>query len=182
MIKQFQEIKILEKSVLQRVFFKPPLKGRQDMKNDACFIYSLEGAATIVTENEQKQLQANQGVLMQCGRYINVWHLNEKAQLNEVVLMHFYPEVLSYVYEDNIPSFLTQDNTKSTSRLQIIKYEKALENYVQGLRFYFDNPDLMDENLTKIKLKELIHLLYSCENYPVKILLKDLFEKQKSTF
>lgn len=182
MIQQFQDIQIVDKSVLQRVFFISPISGKHDMSNDACLLYSLEGSATVLGSNQIAQISTGEGALMKCGRYLDRWNKRNDDKLNEVVIIHFYPEVFSYVYDGKMPSFILSNDDHSDLSMSILKYNEALNNYITSLRYYFDNPDVLDDDLIKMKFKELVHLLFKGGNEEVRNLMRSLFTKEVIEF
>ncbi|MEM9547836.1 MAG: AraC family transcriptional regulator, partial [Bacteroidota bacterium] len=182
MIDQYQQLTLLNKSVLQRVVFKPPFKAKEEMIGESCFIYSIRGNSTVYGDTERQYLHSREGVLMKCGRFINQWHANDDGGLNEAVVMHLYPDVLKLIYDGSTPDFLIKQNDLPAKAIQVLKYNEALENYILGLRFYFDNPQLADDNLLKLKLKELVLLLYKSGNQMFRDLLGSLFDERKSSF
>jgi len=47
MILKHQHFEILQKTVLERLIFEPPLKADGTMHNEACFLYAVNGNSMI---------------------------------------------------------------------------------------------------------------------------------------
>jgi AraC-like DNA-binding protein len=167
---------------LQRVTFTPPLIAKTHMEAESCFIYPLHGESTVYSNLQKSDIKPHEGALMKCGRYLNRWYPNADDTENEVIVMHLFPDVLKCIYNDAIPDFLIKKKSQSVGNIQVVRYNEALKNFMFSLRFYFDNPNLMDDDLTKLKLKELILLLYNAGNENIRLLLQDLFEEEKVSF
>ena len=102
----------------------------------------------------------------------------------EAIAVHFYPEVLKKIYESGMPEFLkkSQSDLPKVS-IASIKGDALIKKYMDSLIFYFENPELVNEELLILKLKELILLLSKTENAPkVYEILTNLFSPQSFEF
>ena len=95
----------------------------------------------------------------------------------EAVAVHFHPDVLKKIYENDLPKFLQQTKKVSTNtNLVKINTSPLFEKYIDGVLFYFENPDLVTEELLVLKLKELILLLNQTKDAPkMQQILSELF-------
>ena len=152
------------------------------MENEACFIFPLNGHSTLLGRDSKVEISSEEGVLVKCGRYINIWHNKKDDSPNDVVVIHLHPEVIKKVYQDQLPEFLKAKPSDSTICLHVIKYQEALANFIKGLIFYFDNPLLTDEEFVKLKLKEFMLLLHNTGNKDLQNLLAHLFDDRKIAF
>jgi AraC-like DNA-binding protein len=182
MILKHQHFDLLNKTILERAVFKPPLKAKEMMHDEACFLYAVQGTSTIYGGTEQHRLQSDEGVLMKCGSYINAWHRTASDQPFEAVVIHFYPEIIKFIYQNEVPPFVTQRACPSTALIQKIASEEAIQNYIHSLLFYFDNPSLANDELVTLKVKELILLLYNTNHHGIRDLLHDLFNPSQLEF
>ena len=120
MVLKHQQFELLGKVVLERVIFSPPLKAPSRMEDEACFLYSVKGASMLFGGDEKEELDSGEGILMKCGSYLNSWKKSELEPPYEALAVHFYPEILNSVFDQNIPPFLTQDNQIQTRTFQKI--------------------------------------------------------------
>lgn len=170
-----QHFDLLEKIILERVVFHPPFKADASMHNEACFLYTRSGTSTLYGANHTVPMEANQGVVMRCGNYLNNWAINEEGP-SEAVAVHFYPEVLKYIYRDKLPEFLKEKDTKSEVTIHKVAVDHMITQFVDNLVFYFENPSLINDELIVLKVKELILLLVKTdESNQIKELLRGLF-------
>lgn len=154
-----QNFRFQEWSVLERHRFSGHLRLPKIMPDEGCFIFSINGAATIYSHDETYRVGGNEGILMKCGHYLNEWHPLPNRQSSEILLVRLYPELLRRVYENDPPGFLTRSADTRPVRLQRIAVDNLIRTYVHGLQFYFDHPSLVNDELITLKLKELLLLL-----------------------
>ena len=182
MILNYQKIELLDKVVFERVKFNPPLKATEIMENEACLIYSLNGSSKMFGGVETETLAKQDSVLMKCGNFINHWHVKEETIPNEAVAIHFYPEVLSLIFENQIPDYLSKPSIGSDKIFHKIEKNEILKSYIDSLLVYFDNPSLFTTDTIKLKLKELISLLYNMNSNGIRELLSNLFNPSHLEF
>jgi len=177
-----QHFDLLGKKVLERVIFTPPLKAFGHLENEACFLYAVNGESTLYGGNEKYKLSTNQSVLIKCGSYLYSWHENVSETPNESIVIHLYPDVLKLVYNDNVPNFLKNKKRLNPKHFQKVDSEEVIKNYFNTLLFYFENPELVNEDLTTLKIKELIILLYNFDSHGIRDILHDLFNPHQIDF
>lgn len=176
------KIELLGKTVFERIVFTPPLKATEWMENEACLIYSREGSAKMHSHNKSERFAQDESVFMKCGNYINHWQIREEDSRNEAVAIHFYPDVISLIFETNIPKYLLEPVNAGAESFVKIDKSSVLKSYVEGLMVYFDNPVLFNEDSIKLKLRELISLLYGLNSNGIREILSDLFNPDKREF
>ena len=183
MILQHDHFNLMGKIILQRAVLQPPIKANASMHDEACFFHIIRGKSRFYTPEAHVDLKTSDSLLMKCGSYLNHWLENENGEPNEAIFIHFYPDVLKYVYEDKMPDFLTSKNNPSKKPISIVKVDEMISNYVESLLFYFDNPSMVTEELIKLKVKEIILLLINSKNSEkIKSILQDLFDPLKYKF
>lgn len=164
MINEHQQFELFEKKIFERVVLTPPFKLPTQMPNEACFYYAVNGNSHFRTPTKQITIQAEEAVVLKCGNYLTEWFSNNESETCEIVAVHFYPEVLKKVYDKELPNFLAEVDRISPIPLQKTKSDDLLKNYVSSLQFYFENEELVSDELLKLKLKELILLLAKTDN------------------
>ena len=182
MILEHQHFDISGKAILERVVFTPPLKAKTVMENEACMIYSVNGVSSLYSAEDTNGLQNQESVLMKCGSFINHWRVNEDDQPYEAIVIHLYPQILREIYKNQLPLFLQNRAPVDPVLFQKISPNEVMKNYIDGLLFYFKNTDLCTQDLVKLKVKELILLLYNMNSSGVREILADLFNPQELVF
>lgn len=185
MIQHHQSFNLFDKLLLEKVILVPPMTAPGIMPNEACFLYAVRGQSTIYSETERMPLHTEEGVVMKCGNYLNEW-LSVSSQPDETceaIAIHFYPEVLQKIYEKELPDFISFAAQTKPAKLQKVKADQLLKNYIDNLQFYFENPALVSEELLKLKVKELILLLAKTDNFQsIKELISSMFTPNEYSF
>ncbi|MEL6560719.1 MAG: AraC family transcriptional regulator [Bacteroidota bacterium] len=183
MILKYEDYKLNDKSVFERVVFKPPFKPSITYENEACFIYSRNGNGFSYGGLEKGKVVSKESILMKCGSFINHWQSADDHESCEIIAIHFTPDIIRSVYQNEVPHFLITGEQKHSHKIfQILPHSSIIDEYIKGMNFYFDNPPLMTEDLLILKIKELLLLLYNT-NYPeIRDLLKSLFTPVELNF
>lgn len=175
--------KLLGHVVLERVKFIPPLSAASPMQNEACFLHVLNGKSKLNTPVQKLQLSPSDSLVMKCGHYVNKWMVNENDQPNDVVLVHFNPDVLAYVFDNRLPSEI--HNGQGTGKVSgaVVPISDIITHYVDSLIYYLEHPNLINDELIKIKVKELILLLIKTdEGIGLREVLNQLFNPSAFQF
>lgn len=181
MIKSKHQIRVKDRAVISHFSFIPPLKISADLENQACFIFPINLEGVIYRTDGKKEVGKEEGVLMKCGTYINKWQAIDPTQNSEIVIIRLFPDILSTIFDNDVKSFLKRSPlVSSDTSSAIIELDELLKRYLESLLFYFDNPQLVSEELALLKIKELsLLLLKSEQSNPIKSLFLSLFEPTK---
>lgn len=174
---------LMGKVILQHVIFEPPMKGDYTMHDEACFFHIINGTSRLYIPNAQVDINSADSLIMKCGSYLNRWLPNADSRPSEAILVHFHPDVLRMIYEDNLPEMLKVRKNVKKVMVEKVKINEMIEGYVESLLFYFENPSVVTDELVKLKIKELLLLLINTENSEgVIALLGDLFNPSEYQF
>ena len=170
-----------KEAVISHFEFVPPLDVIGNMDNEACFIFPVNSVGNVYRQDGCKQVGESEGILMKCGPYINKWNATVKGKNSEVVIIRFLPEILNHLLDNGIRKELNNYNrSKNTVTSEVVTLDLMLEKYLESLFFYFDNPQLVNEEIVFLKLKELCLLLVKTpQSNAVKELFLALFESVK---
>ncbi|PCJ96903.1 MAG: AraC family transcriptional regulator [Flavobacteriaceae bacterium] len=181
MILDYKSIDLFGKMVFEKAIITPPFKKLIPMNNEACFLYVIEGESNSVAENGSIKIKAEDAVLMKCGQYLARVDTS-KSEKYHALAVHFYPEVLQKIYEDKLPKFLTEPEASSIGIVKFIS-DELIRKYIDSVLFYFENPNLVNEEILVLKVKEIILLLNQTQNAPViKQILSNLFNPTTYSF
>lgn len=182
MIIDYKTLDLFDKMLFETVTLKPPFKKPNPMRDEACFLYIIEGEYDSVSENEQLRVKSEESVLMKCGNYLSSMFKSKTSDKYKAVAVHFYPEVLLKIYEHKLPSFLKE---KQNLELGMAKLNSdiLIKKYIESILFYFENPNLVNEEILVLKLKEIILLLNQTKNAPaIRVILSNLFNPTSYSF
>src|SRR5690606_38946522 len=116
---------------------------------------------------------------LKCGSYFaDIFHKNASGTC-EVYVIHLFPEILQEIFKDEVPYFLKQKPAEKHA--QRISHENVIGHFIESLNFYFQNPELVNQEIIYLKVKELILLLIQTEAAASVIeLYNHLFTPQKA--
>lgn len=183
MIQDYKQINLYGKKIFEKAVVSPPFRFFYSMPDEACFFYLLKGTNAVYAPTEQRYVNREEGVVMQCGSYFCDVLASDDSEFCEAIAVHLPLEVLRMIYDKEFPDFMLKVN--EVEPLQLEKYESSalLKSYIDNLQFYFDNPSLVTEEILKLKLKELILILAKTDNAEtVKQILAGLFSRVEVEF
>jgi len=157
MILSHQKFDFRQQCLIEKITIKAPFRFETVFQNEGCFIYFLEGTTRIYSAIDQEGIAANESVLLRCGAYLADLFAISPDGKYEIIVFHLYPDILRGIYADQIPSFVKPSDSKSLIRK--ITPSEIVKKFIEGLLFYFDNQELVNDELLTLKIKELILLL-----------------------
>lgn len=184
MITERKQYQLFGNIIFEKVTIEAPFKIPNPVPNEACFLYMLEGQVDYKIQDQSISVPVNEAVLLKCGNYFSQMKSNTLSKKNQIVFVHFHPEILKKIYETDLPKIFKQPKlVDQTIDITQINNDFLIQKYIEGLLFYFDNPTLINEDLLVIKLKEIILLLCQTKNAPViQQILSQLFSPTSYTF
>lgn len=186
MIVSHQHFDLNGKIVLERIVFKTPFVANREMQDEACLLYNIKGNVKLYSALDKEMLSKNECVIMKCGQYFTTHPPNFNQVPSDVVAVHFYPDVLKLAFENNLPDyFLDASTAKNRPEINRIVVDTILQNYIQSLLFFFENPALVTDELVALKVKEVILLLLNTSSKraeKIKAILGDIFNPTEASF
>lgn len=184
MIIEHKTFDLYGKKVFVKAVIKPPLTMPNPMLDEACFLYIRKGIGIAYSETDHITAYENEGILMKCGSYLNKMLADSEDGTYEAMAVHLYPEVLSRIYDRELPAFL-KNKIKSLPQKPGTKIvlDELFQKFFDSLLFYFANPELVNEELMSLKLKELLLLLENTKDSDkLHHILSSLFSPQTYSF
>lgn len=183
MIIAHNTIDLFGKMLFEKAIIQTPFKKPNPMPDEACFLYIQQGAYNSISEEEELVIYEEESVLMKCGHYLSQMLPPQPKGHYKAVAIHFYPDVLKRAYGNELPSFLTKYTQRFQANMVKLKASVLVKKYIESVLFYFENPQLVSEDIFILKLKEIILLLLQTENSPqVLQILTNLFSPKTFTF
>jgi hypothetical protein len=174
MILSHQKFDLGNKCLIEKIIIQAPFRFSTNFQDEACFIYFSEGSTKINSALEHMPVNSRDSVLLKCGTYFADLLKYSQADKYEIVVFHLYPDVLRKIYANEIPAFVKTFDKKPT--IQKIATTEIIAKFIESLYFYFDNPQLVNEDLLQLKIKELILLLVQTKSAASVVdLFADLF-------
>lgn len=171
------------KVVFGTISFNPPFKAGESLIEEARFVSVLSGKSKLYVPNGTLDLQSSDSFIMKCENFVNHWLERDDGQPNELIIVHFYPDILQLVYDGKLPEIFSSKARKNPAPVEKIHTNEMLEHFLQGMKFYFEHPQFVTDELIKIKLKELIEILVNSDSSgKIKSILSELFQSNEYEF
>lgn len=163
--------------------FQPPHKVSNSLVNSALFAHVINGHSKIYAPVKSVELFTGDSLIMKCDNFVNNWFPNQDNSFTEVIIFELEPETLQYIYNNHLPDFLQKPTLAETSSLKRIPPNEMLIRFAKGISHYIDQPQLMKEELLKVKTRELIFLLMQVDHdASIKGILSTLFNHNDYNF
>jgi AraC-like DNA-binding protein len=147
------------KPIIEKVILKPPFRIKELFSNHSCFIYTKGISQNIISSYTKDVISSNEAVVLSCGSYLLDWIQTNKGNNEsiEVFALHFYPNLIKKIYEKDTPVA-----SISNGAIKINKNE-LIAQFIDSLEFYFNNPDIITNEIIELKIRELLALLVQVE-------------------
>lgn len=167
--------------VIEKLLIKTPFRYGTIFQNEACFLYMKEGESILSTATETMNISVSESVLLKCGSYFADLIQRSESRKCEIFAIHLHKEILQELYKDEVPDFIKSNVKKPFA--QKINQQEIITHFIKNLEFYFQNPTLVNDDLLKLKIKELILLLLQTGNAEnIIALFSHLFTPRKANF
>ncbi len=184
MIHEYKTIDLFGKLLFEKVILTPPYRKPHPMPDEACFLYIIEGQYHSISQKDVLKINTRESVLMKCGNYLSQMYASGQNSRYEAVAVHFYPDILKKVYENQLPGFLKVEYKDAPPLTQSkIQADLLIHKYIDSIQFYFENQSLINDDILVLKLKEIILLLNQTANAPaMRAILSNLFNPSTYSF
>lgn len=183
MIIEHKKYELFGKMIFEKAVIKPPFQKTNTMPEEACFFYVIDGIGEVISEIGKLRIPTRESVLLKCGNYITKMLPSPASNTFQTVVVHFHPQILKKVYENDLPKFLVSPGAGARIGMSKVKSTILIAKYIESLLFYFENPELVNEDLLVLKLKEIILLLAQTDDSPaINQILTSLFSPTTYSF
>ncbi len=158
MILKYQNLNFKNKTIFVKAKVKAPFKFSAKMEDEACLYYILNGKASIYSQNKKFTATSDDGLLMECGNYINKYSPIGEDYICEAIGIHLHKDIINEIFSTEIDQ-LHFFGPKVNPQLIKIGSDLLIKQFIESMNFYFENPELVNDQLINIKIKELILLL-----------------------
>lgn len=162
MLHNYQSIEIDGIKIFEKLAFQNEGRNAKVLSNEACFMFMIKGGFDVRTPVDSIKLRTGDGFLSKCGDYFfeDLHPEGAKPEPVEVIGIYFHPDIIKKI----IPLQLIKWNKKMQSRS--IDIDVLLTHYKESLIHYLNHPQLFDEEMQLLKVKELLLLLAQSHQAP----------------
>ncbi|UZD22793.1 helix-turn-helix domain-containing protein [Algoriphagus halophytocola] len=180
MVAKRQHIELNGRTIIEKLQVIPPWRQSPVFQDEACFLYFSEGGSNITAPTEHVRIEERESVLLKCGTYFADLFQNTQTGSCEVFVVHFFPEVLQQIFHEEVTLFV--QNTTSAHYTHRISKRNVIDHFMRSLDLYFENPELAQQEILYLKVKELVLLLLQTEAASsIMDLYSHLFTPQKAS-
>ncbi|MEM9078746.1 MAG: AraC family transcriptional regulator [Bacteroidota bacterium] len=161
---QFEEkvITYKEKIVfikLSMPFFNRTLKSY--VEDEACFMFVNKGEVGVRTPEDYLTLNQSTAMIAKCLNYF-FEPTNKKTNDTgvESVGVFIYPSLVKDLFDLDI----TTSSHKNNYNVKQVQVDLMLDNFRKSIDILLDNPELVDDSIIRIKLKEFVQLMIKSQN------------------
>jgi AraC family transcriptional regulator, exoenzyme S synthesis regulatory protein ExsA len=168
------------KCIIEKLSIETPGRIAVEFHNEACYIFVRQGDASIKGSDSITQLNSKDGIALNCGNYFADFVSAQSQKPSEIFAIHLYPALLQEIFRTDIPSFVGTDSNLRLPAKTIS--DSVMDRFIESLVFYFDNSDIVTDDILMLKVKELILLLIqSSHAKTVHDLMSALFTRKSVT-
>ena len=177
-------LELFGEPVVETAIMEGSMTFPRSMPNEACYIFMKEGSMISVSAAGSEEVETNDSVLLKCGNYLGQGMADSKTGKQQAVVFHFSADLLRKLYADGLPAFLMEGpELISRKGMAKIKRNELFSRYIESILFYFENPDLVTDEIMVLKIKELLLLLNNTkEAGHIHQILSNLFLPQTMAF
>lgn len=151
--------------------------------NRAAFVYVLKGSSTNYSETNEIKLAPDEAILAKCGNSFFKTHEVEGQSEYSAISIAFHKEMLEEIYRNSTAPFYTSTAHPLSVNCVNVEPTDLIKQYVKTFIYYFENQDLLTEDILVLKLKELILILLQTENAPEVLgIMNNLFTQKTFEF
>jgi len=174
-------LKYKGKVVFQKIKITAPnRKIKPFQNNEACFMFVNQGDFSVRTPNQFISFNKNKGLLAKC---FNFFIETTKKQRNQSKEMEF---IGIYLFPEQVEEIMDIDLSTSNHSVKFnikkIDIDSLFTAYKNSINTLLDNPEIADQNIIKLKLKEMIILLSKSQNLTIVDFLVSMFNLTHSGF
>ena len=147
---------------------------------EACFMFIDEGAFSVRTQDEFVSFKEGKGLLAKCFNYFTETDLEQRKQSQTIELIGIllYPDFLKEIFP-----FEVSNKVNNRYNVHKVEIDSLLLNYKESINILIEHPDLCDESIIKVKLKEFILLISKAIDAPSELdFLSEIFSPVEYNF
>ncbi len=149
-------------------------------KNEACFMFVDCGEFSVRTPNQFISFSKKKGLLAKCHNFFiesteKQRNLSREMEFTGVFL---FPEQVEEIMDINLSNSIHNVNFN----IKKIDIDALFTSYKNSINLLLDTPEIADEDMIKLKLKEIIILISKSQNLTVLDFLVSMFSLNHTEF
>ena len=178
---KIKRIKYKGKVVFHKMKVTSPKRDLKPFQNnEACFMFVDDGEFSVRTPDQFISFSKKKGLLAKCHNFFietteKQRNLSREMEFTGVFL---FPEQVEDIMDIN----LSNSNHNVKYNIKKIDLDALFTSYKNSINLLLDTPEIADEEMIKLKLKELIILISKSQNLSVLDFLGSMFSLNHTEF
>ncbi|MEM6347949.1 MAG: AraC family transcriptional regulator [Bacteroidota bacterium] len=151
------------------------------MEDEACFMFVNKGEVGVRSQEDYFKLNREVAMIAKCLNYF-FEPSDDPSKCEdgiESVGIFLYPSLVKDLFEFDLSSSTHRLNYN----LRQVQVDRLLENYRESINILLDNPELVDDNIIKTKLREFVLLMTKSQDVPSQLdFLAAIFKPNEVSF
>tara|TARA_R110002051_G_scaffold267030_1_gene327013 strand:- start:21559 stop:22350 length:792 start_codon:yes stop_codon:yes gene_type:complete len=161
----------------------PPFTYEFPVEERACMLFVREGEFQYQQVDITYNIPAEYSLFLNCLNSGKEIHHTQSEVTCEVIILTFHPDVLKKIYDKELPKIVHHGKAITNKSSSKINYDFLIKKYIEGLMFYFENSNIVTEEMMILKLKEIILLLSQTQGFElIQTILSQLFSPISYSF
>ena len=178
-----EEYELGQQVVLGRAKFNPPFKVNFHLEQEARFVHIVRGKSTLFYPSGQVKLHKGDSIILKCEHIVNHWSSDESDQPCEAIILKLFPDTIDLAYNSQLPDFFKNPKIENARPVERISAHPLMTTFVNNLSYYLDHPKVVNTEMLKLKIRELILLLSTLDDEGrLKNILGQLFHSNHYEF
>jgi AraC-like DNA-binding protein len=145
-------------------------RRNQETRDDACLAYVQSGTSEIYAPTGKIVVKNGESILMKCGNYVTGIVGATPTSVFCSVVFHMNLKSIKNAFDGKDIGFLRVENeSKIVDPSLKIGHSVQMDSFIASLAPYFENPDLVRDEILALKLQELIYILCDSGKNPLAI-------------
>jgi len=158
----------------------PKREMKPFQNNEACFMFTNEGEFSVRTPSQFISFNSSKALLAKC---FNFFIETTEQQRNVSKEMEF---IGVFLFPDQVEEIMGIDfsnsNHKVPFNIKQIDIDSLFTSYRNSINVLLDNPEIADEDMIKLKLKEMVILIAKSQSLSVTDFLVSMFSLNHTEF
>lgn len=159
MMVDYKKIGFGNKVVFETTITSAPQSFSYPLKDEACFIHVKQGHNIAFTPDEMVDAPEGNLAFANSGNLIFKTVPNEDTGLYQATVIHIHKEFVLEAFSKKFPTINTSGKPNYSRDMVTGKPCVIVNNYIEGILYYFDNPHMVNDEIVKLKVKEILLLL-----------------------
>ena len=174
-------LKYKGKVVFHKMKIISPLRELKPFQNnEACFMFVNDGEFSVRTPQQFISFGKSEGLLAKCFNFFIETSLKQREESKEMefIGVFLFPEQVEKIMDID----LSTSKHKVNFNIKKVNIDSLFTAYKNSINVLLDNPEIADEEMIKLKLKEMIILISKSQNLSVLDFLVSMFNLTHTTF